>query len=268
MVSMRRALANAHGTALAAILLWGTAHSARAESCHVQAPERTDRGGLALGLGAELASFRTTRFEGNYEALIASGAWHHQWGQLRASLGAYRILANGLTAHGFGDLNLGVQSTLFRQPEGLGNVGVRLSVHAPTGAATSRLGMGHWMVMPGGWWQLGSAARYLILDVGYAAALASSSEHHHHDTGPIVAPMNPSEMNISIGAGLTVAPELQVRAAASLASPIGMPGTRRGEGCLAVDEHASRLRATLEACMPLMGDAFDWKVRSGVSWQF
>jgi hypothetical protein len=242
--------------ALAALpLLW--AAGARAQPCHEPAPLERRGLGLRAGVGAEHATYRTARYEGDYQGLSATLQWDNPWARLRVAMPFYRIVRNGLESRGPGDLLLDARVPLLRDDDGAVAGGVVLATTLPTGDAERDLGMGHVMPMPGLWASWAPPRAFVAAQLGYGRALGAGGHGHHGGPRPIVNPMNQSELEASASAGYLAYEWLRARAGAYGALPAGDPeGAARAAAFVGVDLLIDRFDLGLEGHLPLAGDPF------------
>jgi hypothetical protein len=246
------------------LLAWAWVPQAAAQHCHLPDPPQLQGPGLQLGTRGEYGSFRTSRYEGEYLGLSLTGSLEHSWGSFHASLPAYRIVRNGLAASALGDLLLQGLLPLARAQDDSRVAGLVLAATAPTGDPDSDTGMGHFMLMPGLWGAWHSEEVFVQAQVDYGRAIGmSGTAHagHSHGAGPIVNPMNASELEASMAAGYLLHPKLRVRAGVYGALPVGVDG---GVGRAAVFLGSTVLLHSmslgLEGHLPLAGAPFRGKV--------
>lgn len=211
---------------LALVLL--ASRAAMAQECHpVADPATHELPSVALrtGLALESAAIddglgRSGYYEGAIGAveLTAFGA------RARVSLGAYHV-DWGQRGTGIGDLQLAVQRGVVSI--GAVQLGAAVGATLPTGDVMNELGMGHPMIMPGGFarWSMGGTS--VLASAAYGTMLGSG--HHHASIGPIPSPMNAEE----IAGALRAAHDLrgtELSATASGAVPIGMGSSRAALG--------------------------------------
>ncbi|HEU4535394.1 MAG TPA: hypothetical protein VFS00_14800 [Polyangiaceae bacterium] len=251
---MRHALTTAGGAALAAALAAG---GARAQHCHEQAPLERRGLGLRTALGAEYATFRTGRYEGDYWGLNATLQWDHPFVRLRATMPAYAIVRNGLEGRGAGDLLLEARAPLVRAEGGELSGGPVLAATLPTGDADLDLGMGHPMLMPGLWFTWAPEGGFVSAQMSYGRALGGAGGHHHDGPRPIVNPMNESELEAAASGGYLLHELLRARAGAYGALPTGGEGAAsRAAAFVGADLLAGAFDLSLEGHLPLAGDPF------------
>lgn len=251
---MRHAL-KALGAGLA-LALW--AGGARAQHCHEPAPLERRGLGLRVGVGAEYATFRTSRYEGDYQGLSATLQWGHPLARLRATMPAYRIVRNGLESQGAGDLLLEARVPLWRTDRDELSGGPMLAATLPTGNADVDLGMGHPMLMPGLWFTWAPPRAFVTAQMNYGRALnGGAGGHHHEGPRPIVNPMNESELEAAASAGYQPHELVRARAGAYGAWPTGGEGSAsRAAAFVGADLLVGPFDLSLEGHLPLAGDPF------------
>jgi hypothetical protein len=213
-------------------------------------------------VGAEAARFRTARYEGRYEGVFVRGAWSTRNLVFTAALPHYHIVRNGLGSSGFGDLLLDGRGALATTRDHRASVGGQLAFSAPTGDSKHDLGMGHWMLAPTLWGSLTREPFTLEARLGYGRASGGGSDHQHAaGTLPIVDPMNQSELEAVLSGAARAHRNLQTRIALMGATPTpSESGTTRAAASFAADFLVGQGRLSLEAQLPLVGDAFRGKL--------
>ena len=252
---------------------------AYADTCHVGPPVEELGLGFHLSTVLELATYDNDRGAGNYQGVAVIAAYHREWLRLRAALPGYRLRRNDRTFYGPGDLLVGAELALIRDEEKTLASGISLAVTAPTGDAASDLGMGHVMVMPGVWGEVSRDKTFVQVQVVYGRALAPSDDQgaaqhagHHASAsnpvgpGPIVNPMNSSEITGRVSAGYRIAGPLRLRTGVDGAIPVAEDnGKSRGVAVVAVDLLPDPFDFTIEGQLPFAGNPFSAKavVRAG-----
>ena len=253
MVGVRRAL----------ILALGLSRVAWAQLCHAPPPEEPKPLGLHARVSAEVATYATPRFEGEYQGVAIEAGWSHRWVQARVVLPGYRVLANGAQYVGVGDVLLDARVPFARTDDDALIAGVELAATLPTGDRSHQLGMGHVMAMPGLWaaWRASGAFAQVQASYGRALVDMGSNEHALHGPSPVVNPMNLSELEVALSGGVSVHARLRLRAGAYGAVPIASPnGAPRASAFLGVDVGALEwLDVGVEGHVPLLGTAFQMK---------
>jgi len=208
--------------AVIACALLLVARPAFAQQCHQWSPGAWRSPGISLGVRLDAASYRNTRYEGDFQGLAPVFAFTHRRVSMLALLPAYRLTRNGRAEYGLGDLALAVRVPIPAWTHGATTLGFGLSATLPTGSASQGLGMGHVMLMPEFWWAHEHGRLQIFGTVGFGRALTSGGAGHHA-TGPapIVNPMNRAEVEGSLGASLRVHRLIWLRAGAYGAVPVG-----------------------------------------------
>ena len=141
------------------------------------------------------ASYRSSAYAGEYQGYGAIASFSHPWFGIDASVNGYRIVRNGLTDSGIGDVMLDARAAAYRG-DAL-SLGLQMGTSVPTGDPNRGLGMGHVMLMPAAFLSLKAEAWQLLFQLGYGRMLGGGGPHHSA-TGPIVNPMNHSELEHSV----------------------------------------------------------------------
>jgi hypothetical protein len=255
------------------------------DACHVAPPPLEALGlGFHLATSFELATYDNSRGSGSYVGVALAAAYRREWLRVRAQLPAYRLRRNQEVFHGPGDLVLAADAALLRADEDNFASGVVLAVSLPTGDESSDLGMGHVMLMPGIWGELTRDRAFVQLQIVYGRALGSHDEHtadphagHHGHAqaehvmgpGPIVNPMNMSEITGRLGAGYRLADVLRVRAGVDAAVPVADDeGESRAIAVLGVDLLPDPFNTAIEGQLPLAGDPFTVKAVFSAGFRF
>lgn len=254
-------------TRLVAILSMFHASEALAQHCHV-APPQSGAGGGEVSLRSEAALFRTVRYEGDYEGIFLRIGWFNRVLALQAALPHYHIVRNGLGTWGFGDLTLEGRAQLARTRDERAEAGALLLFSAPSGDSAHDLGMGHWMLAPTAWASVTRDRFTLEARLGYGRAFGTSAHHRHAPgTSPIVDPMNRSEVEASLSGVARAHRQLSTRVVAYGAAPTS-EGVTRAALAFAGDLSIGRGRFSLEAHLPLAGDAFRGKLAAELGFRF
>lgn len=244
-----------------------------AQHCHAHAPVDGTTVGVRLAVSAEAATYSRDSVSGEYEALWAIASASLGRFQLRLALPTYRIVRNDEEDWGPGDFEFDARAALFGQTSGGWVGGVMLAGTLPTGSRDKDLGMGHVMLMPGVWLgvQDGPAFAYGQLEYGRALADLSPSssgaghEHHavhvHGGPGPIVNPMNGSEVSAALTAGYWFENWVRGRTGVYGAVPVGVSeGVSRLALFLGGDLVFRSVDFGLEAHVRAVGQPFDLKL--------
>lgn len=246
--------------AILAFLACGLAGRALAQACHMPELRTGDTQPFRLATHGAFATYRNASFSGEYQSYGAAASYTHKWVYAETALSGYRIVRNGLADRGLGDLMLDVRGTVLRNDELA--VGLELATTLPTGDDQIGLGMGHVMLMPGAWLSYRRNTWSLIAQAAYGRALGSSSSSHHHTaTGPIVNPMNRSEVEHAITLGYELSPILFAGARLIGAIPVAaIYGKSREVAGFGLGAHCGPAQIQLELFLPLVGAPFDSKL--------
>lgn len=234
------------GAALSAGLLGaGASSKATAQSCHSSSLRPTSGLTYRVALSSVFGTFTRTNIRGEYQGLFLTGTVSHPYFTAELALPGYRIAQTGSHAYGPGDLALNVRGNVYRSDDESITVGPEVAVTLPTGSADDGLGMGHVMLMPGGFvtWQHGGIT--LITQLAYGRALGGSSAHVHDDgPWPVVNPMNRSEFTHSVGLSALVHPNLRL--------------TGRLIGAVTLFNHSGAAREIVAPGLQFIAGAFDF----------
>lgn len=244
----------AHRLGTLALLGILSSGSGRAMAEHDHGSDAEVGGEAAFGASITLvaAAYDTMLYGGDYQGISPAVRWSNARFAASASLPYYRVTKNGKTLHGAGDGMVHGIIALARTTTS--QAGMALAVTAPSGDRQDGLGMGHVMVMPGVW------GSYMLGDVtiggsvGYGRALGAN-DGHDHGAGPIVDPMNNSEVTWSASADLELARQLRAGARASGAVPTA-DGTTRAAGGLRVAWMAGHVVTAATVQVGIAGDPF------------
>jgi hypothetical protein len=254
MAGLRHALA----WALVAALMLLLPRVSRAQGCHVPQPQAGSEQGFRLALAQETTRFRSPRYEGHYQGLLARGSVTHRWLYAGIGVAAYRIVRNGLTRRGFGDLLIHSQARLLSTHDDSFAGGLVLGATLPTGDARADLGMGHWMVTTGAWSTANVKPLLVGAQITYAQSLTSApARHHHQSAGPLVAPMAASEVDATLFASLPLGarwPDLRVKAGTNFAEPVAGDGSTTRADAFVAFLRTGRAATSIELHVPLVGD--------------
>lgn len=201
------------------------------------------------------ARFSTPSFVGDYQGISPAAHWTSM--RLAASIVAplYRITKNGATDYGPGDVMAHGQLVLLGAHARA--AGVALAVSVPTGSERERLGMGHVMVMPAAWASYGVGEAVFAGSVGYGRAIGAGGEHADHGGGPLVDPMNFSELTWSATGDLRLARTLSAGVKLGGAVALGEAGTDRVSGGARVTWGTGRVQTTAELQGGFVGAPFE-----------
>ena len=214
---------------------------ARGQSCHMPALREPDGTSWQANATGIFATYENASYTGEYQGVRAlasyqlfdrapDGAPRHPRLSLEVALPYYRIVRNGLTQHGLGDLGVDARVVAYRSSDQRLSVGPELALTVPTGDAQRDLGMGHVMLMPGAWLKLQQDRLLLIVQAAYGRAATDlhGSGHHHEAVFPLVNPMNMQELEHSIALGYAVHESVELETRLFGAVPINSPmGTAR-----------------------------------------
>ena len=207
---------------------------------------------------ASFATYRSPTFAGEYQGYAAAASYSHPWVYADVSLAGYRIVRNGLAQRGLGDLALDVRASLYRAGELA--LGLELAATMPTGAAHLGLGMGHAMLMPGAWLSLRSERVLLFAQLACGRSVGDSGGfgHHHQATGPLVNPMNRSELEHALTASYLFSKHLFAGARLTGAVPVvALGGQAREVAGLGLGASFAPVQIDLELQLPLVGTPFE-----------
>jgi hypothetical protein len=220
---------------------------------------------------AETAGFSNSEYEGHFEGLVPNLAFSQPWFEAAAAFPVYRIVRNGRSDVGPGDLLLQARVPILGDRARRKRLGLELASSFPTGNPELELGMGHVMLMPSAWGTLGAGRFGLTARAGYARALVGSSEHHHHGggTSPLVDPMNESELDGAVAGSLAVTRLTGVHAGFYGAVPVATEdGLARAAGFAGASVDGERIGTSLEVHVPLAGNPFTAKLLLEVGARF
>lgn len=227
----------------------------RAEHDHGEVPRQTTgEHPFAASVGLVAARYETMLFVGDYQGVIPGLRWTRGRITASAQLGMYRVVENGRSVYGVGDVVATGQAALV--PLRHGAAGVALAVSAPTGNHETGLGMGHPMVMPSVWASIAVDRVTLAGSAGFGRAFGGAADHAGHGSWPIVDPMSRTELTGGATVSIAVTPELHAGARATGAVPIGDGVARLIGGLRAGWAASSRVETTVELQAGLAGDPF------------
>lgn len=190
-------------------------------------------GGFA-SLAVVVANYDLSLFRGNYQGAIVGAGWQFGRFGLAANLPIYRLRKNGLLVEGVGDVMAHAHVTAVTSSTA--HAGFTMMVSAPTGDASKGLGMGHVMVMPGGWGAWRSTDFMIAGTLMFHRALGGGSAHAAHGGGmwPLVDPMTATEVAGSITGMYALARSLAIGVHADGAIPLEETDERFTVGVRAV----------------------------------
>jgi hypothetical protein len=238
---------------LAALIVMAPAMAMAEHHHHGMVAGGTEEGSsFAAGLSLVAANFDTMEYGGEYQGLVPSVRWSRGRFAASTSMGMYRLEKNGLSLYGAGDAMVHGQANLATR--GGATAGVALAVSAPTGDRQEGLGMGHPMVMPAAYGRYATSGGSVDASFGYGRAISGESDHEGHG-GPLVDPMNFSELTFTASGELVLARQLRTAARLSGAMPTG-EGTTRVIGGVRVLWTEGRVDTAFEIQAGLAGDPF------------
>jgi hypothetical protein len=207
---------------------------------------------FGAGVGLVAARYDTKVYLGDYQGVLPAVSWMRGRFGASATIGAYRLVENGLTRYGLSDVVLSAQATLVEGKRAM--LGVALPVSLPTGDHVTGFGMGHVMVMPAVW--ASGSVRWLRLggSVGYGRAIGGEADHDH-GSWPLVDPMNLQEVTWTANAYLPLATGLQAGAKMSGGVPIG-DGRNRVTGGVRAIWTQGQVETAFEVQAGFAGDPF------------
>jgi hypothetical protein len=185
--------------------------------------------------------------------------WHHRRLRVRAALPGYRIVRNGLSSSGLGDMILDAQVALVGAPDEALTAGLVFAAMLPVGDDSKDLGMGHPMLMPGMWAAWKDDRIFVQGQVAYGWMIGQG---HRHGGGPvpIVNPMNAREVALGGSAGFLFHPRARARGGAYGAVPVNnQSGAARAAAFVGGDVLLDWLDLGLEGHLPFVGDPFSAK---------
>lgn len=211
---------------------------------------------FAAGLAVVGARYDTTIYVGDYEGTVPSLMWMRGRFGAMASVGLYRLQANGRIVYGVGDVMVHGTAAIVDTPRLA--LGTRAMAMVPTGAMVDGLGMGHAMASLEATAGLHVARGVVVrAAAGYARALAGEMAHAH-GAWPLVEPMNMAEVLWSGAADVTIAPDagIVVGAHAWGGVPAGAMGVTRVAAGGRVGWRRGAVSTALDVQAGLVGDPF------------
>jgi hypothetical protein len=239
------------------LTLMAADNHAAAQSCH--SPSLRPSEGLTwrAALTGTFGNFSDGANRGEYQGYFATLAVSHPWFSAEISLPTYRLAQIGSHAYGLGDLALAARANAYRSRDDSLIAGPEITTTLPTGAEEKQLGMGHVMLMPGGFLRWQHAGITLIAQLAYGRALQPSG-HVHVDPTPIVNPMNRSELSHAIGASAPIHENLRLTGRLFGAVPLfDHAGAAREIIAPGLQVIAGAFDAGLELQLPVVGKPFD-----------
>lgn len=235
------------------------------------APTADDERGVRLVARADTAGFDTERDEGHYQGLFFGVRLAYDMVSVSSSLPVYRIVDDGVSSAGIGDVPIAARVRLATFHEERMSLGAGLSMTLPSGDPEKELGMGHVMMLPVVFGRARFGLFEMSAELAYAGALGSrqAPEHqHHHDeemtpdgTMPLVDPMNRSELEPLFAGAFDLGARWTARGGAYGGFPIGIDdGTARAIAFLGIEVTQGRFGARVQGEMPVVGDPFTTKL--------
>jgi hypothetical protein len=267
--------------AVASLVCSSWTEVAFAQACHAGPPLEALGLGLHVSTSLEFAAYDNARGEGHWVGVALGAAYRRDFLRLRAQMPFYRLERNDETSTGPGDLIVGAEAALLRDEDRFA-AGIGVAVSVPTGNASDDLGMGHFMLMPGLWGELTRDRTFVQAQVAYGRALASRDDHAAHEhaghhgseqavmgPGPIVSPMNFSEIEGRLSGGYRIVELVRLRAGVDAAVPVAdEQGESRAIAVVGVDFLPDPWNLALEGQLPFIGDPFSAKVSASAGFRF
>jgi len=177
---------------------------------------------IHAGVSAELGSVEFVGSERDYQGLAVMAGARLGSAELHAHVPFYRIDLAGDWSEGPGDPHLEARWVALALAGGALEAGPSFAVMPPIGDDEHGLGMGHWMLMAGGFARVTSGRLGASASLGYAGALGEGG-HSHHGGGvrPPVAPMNAHEIDASLEGRVALVRGFGLAATLSGAAPLG-----------------------------------------------
>jgi len=265
--------------ALALVLVALLPPRAAAQACHMPALEQSAEAGepaprpvqVRTALWASFARFATPSYSGEYQGIHPSLAVVSRYVRGELALPFYRIVRNGLGDSGIGDLAIDVRAPLFDAPTRGLSAGLDVALTAPTGSRVKQLGMGHTMLMPGVFLAFAQRGFRGLVQLAYGRALGSMGAEHalHTGTGPLVNPMNRSELEHAIAASYALVPGLRVLARLYGATPVANVAGRAREALgFGGELTLGPVELSLLVELPLAGTPFAQRTLLGAAARF
>ena len=232
---------------------------AGAQSCHALTPSVQGDASVQVSLATLFATYRTPSFSGEYQGLILSGQVQRRRLHVAAALPAYRLVRNGLLVYGLGDLAAQLLVAFFQTDDASLKTGADMALTAPTGDADEQLGMGHVMLMPAWFmhYQRGPVSVEGRIGYGRSIERGGSTGHQHSATGPIVSPMNRSEVEHALFVGYALGDHAQAMLRFSGAIPVAAAeGEPRESIGLGLSVRTGPLQVSVETARPVVGRPF------------
>lgn len=247
---------------LACLLGVAAQNQAHAQSCHAASLREDAGASLRANVSGLFATYQNAQYTGEYQGLRALAAFMSPWLYGQVTLPVYRLVRNGLAEQGMGDAGTNLRVTALRMADGRLTLGPELAATFPSGDAARDLGMGHVMVMPGLWLRLELAGLSVSAQLAYghsvqALGAGASGHHHHGGTGPLVNPMNASELEHALGVAYALHDALRVTGRVLGAVPVAVKaGQAREIVAVGVQAIAGPFDAAVEVELPVVGNPF------------
>lgn len=257
--------------AVALSICAGLSGSAHAQSCHAPSLRALEEQSFRATLGSVYATYANARYAGEYQGAHALVAFAHPRIFVDASVPYYRVVRNGLSVHGVGDVATDVRVTALKWPEHGVSVGPELAATLPTGSRKRDLGMGHLMLMPGVFMLLSHEDLTVMVQVAYGRALDAGHGHEHSHAGVqlIVNPMNRSELEHAIAASFALSPMVRVTGRLMGAVPVAdSDGVAREVVAIGAQLVLGPTDLSIEQHLPVTGDPFSAKTVLSFSGQW
>lgn len=196
-------------------------------------------------------------YGGNYQGVVPALGWTMDRYAAGASWAYYRVLRNGQSTYGVGDLVVHAQVAVLRNHTA--QAGALLAVSAPTGDDIYGLGMGHPMLMPAMWGAWRHDELVLTASLGYSRAAADLGAHIH-GMAPLVEPMNMSEVTWSTAGEYALGGGVHAGVRVSGGVPVAITsGVDRVVGAARVAWGEGRVDTAAELQAGLAGDPFNFR---------
>ena len=248
---------------------------ADAQACHVGAVASDPSRSVGLALTAVVGAYDNASGSGQYQGLIAEARYQRAWLRVALVVPGYRIERDGSQKFGVGDVALDLRLNVLERMECELSGGIAVATSAPTGNANRGLGMGHVMLMSGLWAQLQTASLTVLVDARYGRAVAASATggsggaHAAHTassqgsassngaSGPIVQPMNRSEVELALSVAYRVTAQVAPFARLFGAVPVAdAQGTARQAVAAGLIVTLGPVDVSAEVQVPIVGDPF------------
>lgn len=245
------------GAALIAASLLFAARAAQAQQCHGTSGLEPEDLGLRAGLATQIGSYKNASGSGYYLGETVFAEWERDWFFAGASLSAYYLSRELASAFGLGDTLIDLRATIF-EASSL-KLGAELAAVLPLAGSDDAFRMGHFMIMPRIWAQIGGETFLVFAQTGYGGSIGG----HDHAGGPrpIVAPMNRSEIEGAVSASWAASSQVRLRSSASFAAPIAdETGIFRAAISAGPQFLIGAFDLGADLLLPLAGDPFEVKV--------